>query len=58
MVGGYFVFEALFIGYGWGAVVGVPLNLIQALFGVIVGAVLMQLVKRIHLRIHWEHNTK
>lgn len=50
MVLGYFVFEALFVGYGWGAVVGVPANVIQALFGVIVGTVLMYMLERIHIR--------
>jgi len=58
MVGGYFAFEALFIGYGWGAIAGVPLNMIQGTFGVIVGSALMHLLEKIHLRVHWEYHSK
>ena len=58
MVVGYFAFEALFIGYGWGAIAGVPLNMIQGTFGVIVGSALMHLLEKIHLRVHWEYHSK
>ena len=40
MVGGYFVFEAVFMGYGMGASVSVPGNLLQAACGVC-GAVML-----------------
>ena len=58
MIAGYFIFEALFVGYGGAAIVGVPLNAAQAFFGVAVGAVLMRLLKRVHFRIHREYNMK
>ena len=58
MIGGYFLFEALFVGYGWGALVGVPLNMLQGAFGVIVGAAMMNLLKKILFRVHWEYNIK
>ena len=43
MVGGYFCFEAVILGYGLGAVAGVASNLMQALAG-IVCAVLIKLI--------------
>ena len=41
MVGGYFVFEAVFMSYGWGAAVSVLPNVLQGIVGVSVGTVLM-----------------
>jgi len=50
MVLGYFAFEATVVGYGWAALTGVPANVVQASFGIIVGTVLMHILDRIHLR--------
>lgn len=41
MVGGYFVFEATVMSYGWGAVVSVLPNILQGVVGIAVGVVLM-----------------
>ena len=41
MVGGYFVFEATVMSYGWGAVVSVLPNVMQGVVGIVVGIVLM-----------------
>lgn len=41
MVAGYFVFEAVFMSYGLGAVVSVVPNIIQGVVGIAVGTVLM-----------------
>ena len=41
MVVGYFVFEAIFMSYGLGAVVSVIPNMIQGVVGIAVGTVLM-----------------
>ncbi|MBQ2988152.1 MAG: ECF transporter S component [Clostridia bacterium] len=49
MVGGYFVFEAVFMSYGAGAVVGILPNASQAAVGIAVGALLMSLIDRAHL---------
>ena len=43
MVGGYFCFEATFLGLGLGAAAGVVSNLMQALAGIIC-AVLVKLI--------------
>lgn len=50
MVLGYFVFEATVVGYGWAAAAGIPANIVQASFGVVVGTLLMHIFERIHLR--------
>lgn len=50
MVLGYFVFEATVVGYGWAAAAGIPANIVQASFGIIVGTVLMHILDRTHLR--------
>lgn len=50
MVLGYFAFEAIFCGYGWGALAGIPANSIQAVFGIVVGAVLMHWMEKMHIR--------
>lgn len=41
MIAGYFVFEAVFMSYGFGAVAGVLPNAVQGVVGVAVGTVLM-----------------
>ena len=41
MIAGYFVFEAVFMSYGWGAVVSVLPNVIQGVVGIAVATVLM-----------------
>ena len=50
MVAGYFVVEWLFLGYGLAAATGavVP-NLVQGLSGVIIGAVLIPLMRRVKI---------
>ena len=60
MILGYFAFDALFVGYGWGAVAGIPGNAVQAAFGVVVGAVLMHVMERIKIKERFleEHKTK
>jgi len=44
MVAGYFGYEALLLGNGLGALSGVPGNLIQGVFGMIVGVVIIQIL--------------
>ena len=46
---GYFAYEALALGYGLAAAANIPLNLVQALFGVVVSTVLVTLLQRIPL---------
>lgn len=58
MVCGYFLFEALFCGYGMAAIVGVPANIVQAVFGVIVGTMLTHLMERMHLRERFIFNNQ
>ena len=41
MVGGYFLFEATVMSYGWGAIVSVIPNMMQGVVGIAVGIVLM-----------------
>ena len=50
MVLGYFVFEATVVGYGWAAATGIPANIVQAAFGILVGTVLMHILDRTRLR--------
>ena len=49
MVVGYFVFEAIFMSYGMGALVGILPNVSQAAVGIAVGTLLMSLIDRSHL---------
>ena len=49
MISGYFVFEAVFMSYGMGALVGVLPNASQALVGIAVGTVMMTLIDRSEL---------
>ena len=58
MIFGYFLFEALFCGYGWGALAGIPANTVQAVFGASVGTVFMHLMERMHIRERfWLHSS-
>ncbi len=43
MVGGYFVYESVILGYGLGAAAAIPANLIQGAAGAVVGVLLSQL---------------
>ena len=49
MIVGYFLFEAIFMSYGMGAIVGVLPNASQAAVGVIIGTLLMVLIDRSNL---------
>lgn len=46
MITGYFVFAAIFLGSGLGAVAGIPGNLVQAVFALIVTPLLYTLISR------------
>ena len=46
MIGGYFVFAAVFLGSGLGAVAGIPGNLVQAAFAIITAPLLYALVSK------------
>ena len=48
MIIGYFIFEAVFLSYGTGALVGILPNAVQAVAGVAVGTALMCLIDRAH----------
>jgi uncharacterized membrane protein len=47
MVFGYFAYEALALGYGAGALVGMPMNVLQAVLGVVSATVLTSLLVKI-----------
>lgn len=47
MVGGYFLAEALFMGYGLGAIGGVLGNIMQGIAGVVISALLLPILKKI-----------
>ena len=49
MVVGYFVFEAVCLSYGMGALVGVLPNIVQATVGIVIGTLLMSLIDRSRL---------
>ncbi|MGI5935506.1 MAG: ECF transporter S component [Oscillospiraceae bacterium] len=40
MVLGYFVYSAVFLGYGWGALADIPGNCVQGIFGSVAGSAL------------------
>ena len=44
MVAGYFAYEAIVVGYGLGAAVGIPSNLVQGLFALILAPVVYNLI--------------
>jgi uncharacterized membrane protein len=47
MVLGYFLYEALLLGNGWGAAAAIPGNILQGVFGMAVGALLIELLERV-----------
>ena len=47
MVLGYFLYEAFILGFGMGALAGIPANLFQALFGLAAGAALLRPMGRL-----------
>lgn len=49
MVGGYFLAEALFMGYGLGAIGGVLGNVMQGIAGVVISALLLPILKKIDM---------
>lgn len=49
MVGGYFLAEALFMGYGLGALGGVLGNVMQGIAGVVISALLLPILKKIDM---------
>ena len=50
MVLGYFVYEALLLGFGLAAAASIPANLFQALFGLAAAAALLRPMDRLSLR--------
>ena len=47
MVTGYFLYDALVMGYGFaGAAAGLPMNAVQGAAGVVFGCVIMQVIQR------------
>lgn len=40
MIVGYFLFSAVFLKFGWGAVAGIPADAVQGIFGMAAGATL------------------
>lgn len=49
MIAGYFIFEAVFMGFGLGALEAVTGNVIQGIGGIIIAAVLTPAVKKIKI---------
>lgn len=49
MAAGYFLFTALLLGRGLGALLSVPGNLVQGAVGVVVGTTMMHVVRKCHL---------
>lgn len=47
MVLGYFAYDAFFLGFGMGASVGIPANLIQAALGIVIAMCLVPILKKI-----------
>lgn len=45
MVFGYFLYEATFLGYGYGALGAIPGNLVQAVGGIVISVLVMELIK-------------
>lgn len=47
MIGGYYLFEATFLGYGFaGTLASIPGNLVQGAFGLVLGVVLIQVIAK------------
>ncbi len=49
MIGGYFLYESVFLSYGAGAAAELPANVVQALGGAVLATVLMHLLDKRHL---------
>ena len=47
MVFGYFAYDGFLLGFGMGAAVGIPANLIQAALGIIIAMCLVPILKKI-----------
>lgn len=45
MVFGYFLYEATALGYGIGALGAIPGNLVQAVGGIVISVLVMELIK-------------
>ena len=52
MVLGYFAYDGFFLGYGLGAAVGIPANLMQAALGLLIAMFLIPLLKKIPYIFH------
>ena len=46
MIVGYFTYEALVIGLGWGALVSIPFNAVQGAVAILIASLLYQLLER------------
>lgn len=46
MVGGYFLYESLFLGYGMGALASVPGNVLQGICGTVIGTAAYAALKK------------
>lgn len=55
MIVGYFLFEALFMGYGFAAAVAIPANAIQGAAGIVIATALFPILKRVTI---FPHQTK
>lgn len=49
MVAGYFLFSAVFLGTGFGALSGIPANAVQGIFAVVATPILYKIINKIHL---------
>lgn len=47
MIAGYFLFSALFLKFGWGAIADIPGNCIQGVFGVAAGTALYMALSKL-----------
>ena len=50
MIGGYFLFEATFMGYGLGAAAAIPGNAIQGAAGIIISLLILPVIKKIDVK--------
>ena len=49
MVGGYYLVEATFLGYGFGgALLSVPANAVQAAFGIVSGVLITEVLFKLN----------
>ena len=46
MIVGYFVYEALLIGLGWGALVSIPFNAVQGAVAILMASILYQVLSK------------